>query len=613
MSFHFNYSEGPADIRLTGSDLRRVARVAMPSWPKTLAIMTLLLANAGLGLVPPLLIREVIDRAIPQSNRALLCLLVVGMIAAALLGGFLGVLRNYLVTIASQDVMLELRSKMFGRLIQQPLGFFIRTRAGELLARVQSDVDGVHTVVSNTAITLALNSLVVLATLAVIFAVNWQLACVATCILPLFILPARQVGRTTSRLSKRTQEKIADLNAVAQETLSVGGSLLTRLFGLQLAETERFSRRAAEVRDLQVKQRIAGRWFLMWIMMFSSIGPAAIYLVGGLQVISGALTLGTIVAFVSYLAMLYAPVSSLVNAHVDIMKSVACFRRIFEYLDLPLEMAEPTYPVVLERPQGELRFDHVSLRYDAGTDAVKDVSFTAAPGQMIAIVGPSGAGKTSLAYLAARIYDPNEGRVSFDGIDVKEIALTSLSAAVAVVTQDTTLFNATIAENLRYAKREATQDELVQACRLAQIHEVISGLPLGYQTAVGERGYKLSGGEKQRIAIARVILRNPRLLILDEATSALDSNSETLVQQALEQVFVGRTSLVIAHRLSTILRADSILVLDKGRIVQRGKHEELLRSAGLYAHLFHNQFKDVSTASPCGHSSGGEVAQPAVL
>jgi ATP-binding cassette subfamily B protein len=328
----------------------------------------------------------------------------------------------------------------------------------------------------------------------------------------------------------------------------------------------------------------------MFIMMFATVGPALIYLVGGHEAIRGRLTVGVVVAFVFYLGRLYGPASALVNAHVDLMSAVALFRRIFEYLDLPIEIAEASRPVALPQPRGHLVFEHVSMSYKPETPTLADVSFEARPGQMVALVGPSGAGKTTLTYLACRLYDPSAGRITFDGIDIRELALADLSHAVAKVTQETTLFNATVEENLRYGRPEATREEIEQACRVAQIHDVIAALPQGYDTVVGERGYKLSGGEKQRVALARVVLRDPRLLILDEATSSLDSRSEALIQRALEPLLAGRTSLVIAHRLSTVLRADLILVVDHGRIVERGTHAELLTIGGLYAKLYEEQF-----------------------
>lgn len=593
--FHFDFKEAPKGTKIEPGDLRRIAGYLLPAWRPTTLILLCILTTSALGLIPPLLVREVIDRAIPMKDNALLAWLVAGMIAAPLLGGLIGVWQSYLVTTVGQAVMFDLRNEMYERLLRQSLRFFTTTKSGEIQSRLQNDVSGVQGVVTGTLVSLATNTLVFVTTLAVILRIDWRLSLIALGVLPLFILPTRKVGQLRKRLSKETQERLAELTAMIQESLSINGFLLVRLFGAQKYEMSRFAAKSAAVRDLQIRQSMSGRWFLMWILMFASIGPAVIYYVGGLEAIAGTLTLGTIVAFVAYLGRMYGPSAALVSAHVDVMSAVALFHRIFEYLDLPVEIAEPKHPAVLELPQGALRFEAVSMRYGGEGFAVEDLSFAALPGRMVALVGPSGAGKTTVTYLATRIYDPTAGRVTFDGVDLRELALSDLSRFTAKVTQETTLFNASIAENLRYGSPEATPEDLERACRLAQIHDTIAALPSGYETVVGERGYKMSGGERQRLAIARVLLRDPRLLILDEATSSLDSRSEALIQRALEPLLAGRTSLVIAHRLSTILRADLILVLDHGRIVERGTHAELLARGGLYSKLHDEQFNRAVT------------------
>ncbi len=588
--FHFNYQDAPKDLKATRGDFLRIARYLLPAWRPSSLILACIVLTSLLGLIPPLLIREIVDRAIPQRQGALLNWLILGMIGIPLVSGLIGVWQNHLVTVMSQGVMLGLREAIYARLLRQSLRFFTNTKSGDILSRIQNDVGGVQGVVSGTLVSLASNGLIVVTTLVVIFRIDWRLALVAVGVLPAFILPTRRVGQIRSRLSGKTQERLSELTSHIQETLSVSGFLLTRLFGAQAKERERFREKAAAVRDLQIQQNMAGRWFLMWLLMFGSVGPALIYLAGGHATIAGRISLGTVIAFVAYLGRLYMPASALVNAHVDVMSAVSLFRRIFEYLDLPIEVAEPEHPKELPHPRGELRFESVSMGYDENRWTLEDVSFEALPGRMVALVGPSGAGKTTLTYLASRLYDPGRGRVTLDGIDLRDLSFADLARCTAKVTQETTLFHASVEENIRYAKPEATREEIEAACRVAQIQDVIEALPQGLATIVGERGYKLSGGEKQRLALARVVLRDPKLLILDEATSSLDSRSEALIQQALEPLLAGRTSLVIAHRLSTILRADLILVMEKGRIVERGGHAELLARGGLYARLYEQQF-----------------------
>ena len=598
--FHFDFRPAPKDVRLHRGDMARIWRYLLPSWGASLLILLCIVTSALLGLLPPLFTREVIDRAIPTHDGHLLNLLVAGMIGAPVVAGLIGVWQNYLVTLLGQNVVFEIRTDMFDKVLRQSLRFFTNTKSGEIVSRLQNDVGSVQGVVTGTLVSLIANALVAASTLIVIFRLDWRLALVATAVLPFFILPTRRVGQMRGELARKTQEVTAEITAAIQETLSVSGYLMARLFGAHTLEREKFRRRTAAVRDLQIRQSMVGRWFLMFILLFVSVGPALIYLVGGHEAIAGRITIGTIVAFVGYLGRLYSPATALVNAQVDVMSAAAVFRRIFDYLDLPVEIADPASPVRLPAPRGALRFEDVSFAY-SGTGppwTLEDVAFEVEPGRMVAIVGPSGAGKTTISYLATRLYDPSRGRVTFDGVDLRELAMEDLSHWIAKVTQETTLFHATIAENLRYARPEATLAELERACRLAQVLDVVTALPQGFETVVGERGYKLSGGERQRLALARVVLRDPRLLILDEATSSLDSRSEALIREALEAVLAGRSSLVIAHRLSTVLRADRILVMEGGRVVESGTHAELLARSGLYATLYEQQFLVPEDAAP---------------
>jgi ATP-binding cassette subfamily B protein len=569
----------------------RIARYFQPYRREAVWITLCIFVVSLVGLVPPLLVRDVIDHAIPGRDTAQLVRLVSLMIAVPAVGGLIGVLQNWLAVRVGQAVMFDIRNEMYEKLLGQSLRFYTNTKSGEILSRLQSDVGGIQGVVTGTLVAVVTNVLVVVTTLIVIFGINWQLSLLAIGILPVFILPTRRVGQIRKRISKETQEKIAELTAFVQETLSVSGHLMVRLFGMQKAEALRFRKKSDDVRKLNLRQNLVGRWFFFFLMLFASVGPALIFGYGGYLAIQGAITVGTIVALVAYLGRLYGPASSLVNVHVDLMTAAGLFERIFAYLDLPREIVEKGDAVALVEPRGHLRFDAVDFDYDPSTRVLEGVTFEARPGELIALVGPSGAGKSTITYLAARLYDPVAGAVTLDGVDLRDVTLESLARTVGSVTQETFLFHATVAENLRYAKPDASDAELEAAARRAQIHDVIARLPQGYETIVGERGYKLSGGEKQRIAIARVILENPRLLILDEATSHLDAQSEALVQEALASLLTGRTSLVIAHRLSTILAADRILVLDRGRLVEAGTHAELLARGGLYARLYEQQFR----------------------
>ena len=575
--------------------VRRVARLFKPYRLQVGLVLLSIFATSGLGVANPILSKVVFDRALFTGSGvhlSLLYVLVGLMVGIAIVQSLIGVAQTYLTTVVGQRVMQDLRNRLYEHLQSMSLRFFTATRTGEIQSRLQNDVGSVQGVVTGTMVNLVSNVLVVASTLFVIFRIDWRLSFVSIAVLPFFILPTRRVGQMRGKIATATQEKMSEIANVIQEALSVSGYLLVRLFGAQSYERQRFREKSQAVRDLQVRQGTVGRWFLAFIMLFASVGPALIYWIGGHEAIGGAISIGTIVAFVGYLGRLYMPCTALVNAHVDVLSAGAVFRRIFDYLDLPVEIADPEHPKRIAAPRGALAFENVSMSYSGEGPpwTVEDLSFEIAPGQMVALVGPSGSGKTTVTYLATRLYDPTRGRVRFDGIDLRELALGDLSRWTAKVTQETTLFHATIAENLRYARPDAAREELERACSIAQVLDVVTALPQGFDTLVGERGYKLSGGERQRLALARVVLRDPRLLILDEATSALDSRSEALIREALEAVLAGRSSLVIAHRLSTVLSAGLILVMDRGRIVERGTHARLLDRGGLYTRLYEEQF-----------------------
>jgi ATP-binding cassette, subfamily B, bacterial len=624
-----NYGDERRPNQPVRAILPRLLGYFKPYWKSWVLIFLSMGITAAGNLLPPLLAREIIDVALPNRDAQYLVAIVAGTIVVTLVTRLVNVARSALTVSIGQGVMFDLRNELYRHLQQQSLRFFTSARTGEVMSRVNNDVAGIEGVVSTTPNNIVNNVITVVAITATMFALNWQLALVALAILPLFILPARRVGKIRQQLRRETAERQGGLTAFMAETLSISGSVLVKAFARERHEAERFSERSAELRDLEIRQRMVGRWFFMVIGLFQTIGPALIYLYGGWLVIGGQISVGTVVAFVAYLRQLYGPVTELANVHVDVMSSLALFERLFQYLDLEPEIRERPNALVPGPARGAIRFDAVSFGYVPERKALDRVSFEARPGQLVALVGPSGAGKTTVTYLVPRFYDPTEGTIEIDGHDVRDLSLEWLRSQIGIVTQETFLFHTTIRENLLYGRPGATQEEVEAAARAAYIHDFVVGLPDGYETVVGERGYRLSGGEKQRIAIARVLLKDPRILLLDEATSSLDSRSEALIQAALtplldeatahldsesealiqaalERVMAGRTSLVIAHRLSTILAADLILVLDRGRLVERGTHPELLARGGLYARLYHEQFKDRSNgaATPIGGPAG---------
>ena len=615
--------------------LRRVARSFAPYKLQVALVLGAILVTTVLGLVNPLMISFIFDDAIGRGNTPLLFILVGIMFVMPVVTGLVGVGQTYLNNLIGQNVMRDFRNKLYAHLQNMSLRFFTSTRTGEIQSRLSNDVNSVEDVVTNTATSIVANISTVISTIVAMLILSPLLTLISLGLLPIFLWITTKVGEVRRATSKETQESMATLTAQMQETLSVSGILLMKTFGRQKYAQERFEKENQRLTNLEIRQQLIGRWFFMFINVFFSVTPAIVYLVAGLQIIHNPvnppITLGKIVAFTTLQSRLFFPIGQLLNIQVQVQGALALFDRIFEYLDLPIEIQDKPGALRLkpEDVRGAVTFKDVSFTYqrdpqslagglfssaeqesgrngrpvspeplavrsstedEAPRPALDHVSFHIEPGQLAALVGPSGAGKTTTTYLVPRLYDVESGAVEIDGINVKDIALASLGEIVGMVTQETYLFHASVRENLLYAREDATEEEMIAAAKAAAIHDRIMELDDGYDTIVGERGYKLSGGEKQRIAIARVILKNPRILILDEATSALDTHSERLIQAALEPLMKDRTTLAIAHRLSTILAADIILVVDKGQIVERGTHEELLARNGLYARLYNEQF-----------------------
>ena len=579
--------ERPADPAVRQANLRRVLGLFRPYGMRLGAVLSLIVLSAGLGIISPFLLRAILDTALPERDSALLTALVGGMIGIAIVTGILGVYQTLLSNQVGQRVMHDLRSAVYRHLQRLSLAFFTRTRTGEVQARIASDIGGVQSVVTSTATSIVANATTVLASVAAMFALDWRLAAFSLGLLPFFILLTRRVGAQRKEITTTRQRTIADMSSLVQESLSVSGILLGKTTGRSDALAERFQGESERLADLEVRQRMAGRWVMASIQTTFAIMPAAVYWLAGQAWVGPAVTIGTVVAFTTLQARLFGPIMSLLNVQIDVQTSLALFDRIFEYLDLPVEIHERRDPVALDRRAllGEVSFEDVSFRYDPTRWTLRGVSLTVPRGTMTAIIGETGSGKTTLGYLVARLYDVDEGRVAIDGVDVRDLSFASLADTVGVVSQETYLIHASVRENIRFARPEASDEEVETAARAAQIHRVIASLPEGYDTVVGERGSRFSGGEKQRIAIARTLLRNPPILVLDEATSALDTDTERAVQEALDRLGEGRTVIAIAHRLSTVRDADQIVVLDEGRIVERGSHDELVERGGRYAAL----------------------------
>jgi ATP-binding cassette subfamily B protein len=612
--------------RLTAGILRRIAGFAKPYRGMLAAFLVLIVIEAVVSAANPLIYRAIIDNGILGHNVNLVAVLAGAIAALAIFDAVLGIAQRWLSARVGEGLIFDMRTRVFGHINEMPISFFTRTQTGALISRLNNDVLGAQQAFTDTFSSVVGNVIGVSITLVAMMFLSWQITLLSLVMLPVFLLPARWVGRRLAGIARESYNLNAQMNTTMSERFNVSGALLVKLFGHPKEEVEGFAAKARRVRDIGVTQAMYGRIFMSSLLLTASLATALVYGLGGALAAQGVLMVGTVVALTAYLNRLYGPLTALSNVQVDILTALVSFDRVFEVLDLPPMIAEKPGAVPIPRGPATIEFDHVDFRYPAAEEVslaslesvavlersnnqqvLFDVSFTATPGSLVALVGPSGAGKTTLSHLVPRLYDVRAGAVRINGIDVRDATLASIRATVGVVTQDAHLFHETIRSNLLYAKPDATDDELFEALRAAQILPLVQSLPDGLDTLVGDRGYRLSGGEKQRIAIARLLLKAPDIVVLDEATAHLDSESEAAVQEALRRALTGRTSLVIAHRLSTVREADVILVIDQGRIVERGTHAELLDAGGLYAELYLTQFEGQAGApdEPAPAEAGG--------
>lgn len=579
--------------KVTKELLGRVFGTLVPYWPRLVLVVFAILVSAALGMLPAILTGRMIDEGLIGGNFTLLWQLALASFGVLIASNLVGIFESYLNTWIAEHVGKDMKNKMFAHLLRLPQSFYTTAKQGDILTRMTSDISGVQSVITGTLTTSISDAAVLATSIVAMFQRDWLLALVGIGLLPLFIIPTKSVGKRRWAITLESQQKNDETNQILNETLSVSGQQMVKLFTNEQREYDTFEQKNEEILKLNVKSSMAGRWFRMAIGTFTSMGPILIYLVGGFLLLRTAgthLSVGDITVMVALLTRMYRPAAALFGVGIEFTRAMALFGRIFEFYDLPVDIEDKPGAVTLANPVGTVSFEQVDFGYTPDKLVLEDINFELPAGKTFAVVGPSGAGKSSLVGLIPRLYDVSAGSVKVDSIDVRDISLHSLRENIGVVTQETYLFNGTIRDNLLYAKPNATQQQLEQACKKANIHNFIESLPQRYDTVVGNRGFKLSGGEKQRMTIARAILKDPRILILDEATSSLDSISESVIQEAIEPLLTGRTAIVIAHRLSTILQSDEILVLDKGRIVERGTHAELVGAGGVYTELFNTQF-----------------------